>query len=222
MMHSGSLSFQEHTEIGSSMGSWFCKIKLSLTLLNEQKPNHVRRLEPISVAHTPSPVSCFRMNVFNNKSRFSPIAPRPRAAAVISAREAAVYLKRAIRVISLCGSFTIFGHWMHGGGRAPGQTNLEQPGQVGRLARRGVSANCLLARNGMAITIGTTGQLAVAPLCSGCPPSSPALSIYLSTMCLRSFLVNILERRGGARRAQFRRSDSVGKHVCFSRLHRFQ
>ena len=84
----------------------------------------------------------------------------------------------------------------------PGQTNLEQPGQVGRLARRGVSANCLLARNGMAITIGTTGQLAVAPLCSGCPPSSPALSIYLSTMCLRSFLVNILERRGGARRAQ--------------------
>ena len=79
---------------------------------------------------------CFGMNVFNNKRQFSPLA-RGCGAAVIRARarEAAVYLKRAIRVISLCGSFTIFGHWMHGRGEGGGlgQTNLEH-GRAGRQA----------------------------------------------------------------------------------------
>ena len=76
----------------------------------------------------------------------------------------------------------------------------------------------------MAITIGTTSQ----PVRTPAPALSIRLllllylSIYLSTMCLRSFLVNNFERGivSGAEEDAVRGVER--EDMRFSRLHRFQ
>ena len=137
-------------------------------------------------------LSCFGMNVFNNKSQFSPLARGRDSSGHKRGREAAVYLKRAIRVISLCGSFTIFGHWafMDGEGREGGLGWAKPILSMGRQA----SKQARPAQRGSELPLGAKwnghNHWHNQPTCPCVPPlflsaslSSWYLSIYRPCVC---------------------------------------